>query len=123
MEKLTAKEEEVMQVLWKMEPGYVKDMVPYFTDPPLHYNTVSTIVRNLEEKGYVGHRAYGNTHEYYAIVSKEDYQNRFVIKKVIGEYFDNSYKNLVSYFAQNEKISADELREILAMIERNSKEK
>lgn len=118
MEKLTAKEEEVMQVLWKMEQGYVKDMVPQFTDPPLHYNTVSTIVRNLEEKGYVGHRAYGNTHEYYPIISKEAYQNRFVLKKVVDEYFDNSYKNLVSYFAQNEKISADELREILAMIEK-----
>ena len=117
MEKLTAKEEEVMQVLWKMEPAYVKDMVPHFTNPPLHYNTVSTIVRNLEEKGYIGHRAYGNTHEYYAIISKEDYQNRYVLKKVVDDYFDNSYKNLVSYFAQNEKISADELREILAMIE------
>lgn len=117
MEKLTAKEEEVMQVLWKMEQGYVKDMVPHFANPPLHYNTVSTIVRNLEEKGYIGHKAYGNTHEYYPIITKEAYQNRFVLKKVVDDYFDNSYKNLVSYFAQNEKISADELREILAMIE------
>ncbi len=118
MEKLTAKEEEVMQVLWKMVQGYVKDMVPQFTDPPLHYNTVSTIIRNLEEKGYVGHRAYGNTHEYYPLVSKEEYQNRYVLNKVVGDYFDNSYKNLVSYFAQNEQITADELREILAMIEK-----
>ncbi len=117
MEKLTAKEEEVMQVLWKLEQAYVKDMVPLFDNPPLHYNTVSTIIRNLEEKGYVGHKAYGNTHEYYPIVSKEFYQNRFVLKKVVGDYFDNSYKNLVSYFAENEKISADELREILLLIE------
>lgn len=79
---------------------------------------MSTIVRNLEEKGYVGHRAYGNTHEYYPIITKEAYQNRFVLKRVVTDYFDNSYKNLVSYFAQNEKISADELREILAMIEK-----
>lgn len=118
MEKLTSKEEEVMQVLWRMEPCYVKDMVPAFSNPPLHYNTVSTIVRNLEEKGYVNHRAYGNTHEYFAVMSKEQYQNSFVLTKVVGDYFDNSYKNLVSYFAQNEKISADELREILAMIEK-----
>ncbi|WP_019989623.1 BlaI/MecI/CopY family transcriptional regulator [Rudanella lutea] len=118
MEKLTAKEEEVMQVLWKLERAYVKDMLPYFDNPPLHYNTVSTIIRNLEEKGYVGHRAYGNTHEYYAIIEKEDYQNRFVLKRVVADYFDNSYKNLVSYFAQNEKISADELREILALIDK-----
>jgi len=118
MEKLTAKEEEVMQVLWKLEQTFIKDMLPYFTDPPLHYNTVSTIVRNLEEKGYVGHRAYGNTHEYYSIISKEDYQNRFVLKKVVSDYFDNSYKNLVSYFAKEDKISVDELKEIINMIEK-----
>ncbi len=117
MDKLTAKEEEVMQVLWRLEQGYVKDMLPFFTDPPLHYNTVSTIIRNLEEKGYVGHNAYGNTHEYYPLISREDYQNRYVLKKVVADYFDNSYKNLVSYFAQHEKISADELREILKMID------
>ncbi|WP_128547445.1 BlaI/MecI/CopY family transcriptional regulator [Larkinella soli] len=118
MEKLTAKEEEIMQVLWKMEQAFVKDMLPHFTDPPLHYNTVSTIVRNLEEKGYVGHRAFGNTHEYYPIITKEDYQNRFVLKKVVSEYFDNSYKNLVSYFARKDKISVDELKEIIHMIEK-----
>lgn len=118
MEKLTAKEEEIMQVLWKLDRTFVKDMLPYFVDPPLHYNTVSTIVRNLEEKGYVGHKTYGNTHEYYPIISKEAYQNGFVLKRVVADYFDNSYKSLVSYFAQNEKISADELREILNMIEK-----
>lgn len=118
MEKLTAKEEEIMQVLWKLDRTFVKDMLPYFSDPPLHYNTVSTIVRNLEEKGFVGHKTYGNTHEYYPIISKEAYQNGFVLKRVVADYFDNSYKSLVSYFAQNEKISADELREILNMIEK-----
>ena len=118
MEKLTAKEEEIMQVLWKVEQSFVKDMLAYFTAPPLHYNTVSTIIRNLEEKGYVGHQAYGNTHEYYPIISKEDYQNRFVLKKVVSDYFDDSYKNLVSYFAKKDKISVDELKEIITMIEK-----
>ncbi|RRA98666.1 BlaI/MecI/CopY family transcriptional regulator [Larkinella rosea] len=118
MEKLTAKEEEIMQVLWKVEQSFVKDMLAYFTDPPLHYNTVSTIIRNLEEKGYVGHQAYGNTHEYYPIITKEDYQNRFVLKKVVSDYFDDSYKNLVSYFAKKDKISVDELKEIITMIEK-----
>lgn len=117
MEKLTNKEEEIMQALWKAERAFVKDLLPYFTNPPLHYNTVSTIIRNLEEKGYVGHQSYGNTHEYYPLKNKEDYQNQFVINKLVGDYFDNSYKNLVSYFAQNDKVSADELREILRMIE------
>jgi BlaI family transcriptional regulator, penicillinase repressor len=122
MEKLTSKEEEVMQVLWRLENAYVKDIVPHFTNPPLHYNTVSTIVRNLSEKGYISHRTYGNTHEYFAQITKEDYQNRFVINKLVNQYFDNSYKNLVSYFAQNEKISAEELKEVLALIEVKSDE-
>ena len=117
MEKLTNKEEEIMHALWKVERAFVKDLMPFFTNPPLHYNTVSTIIRNLEEKGYIGHRTYGNTYEYYPLVSKESYQNQFVISKLVDNYFDNSYKNLVSYFAQNDKVSADELREILRMIE------
>lgn len=120
MEKLTNKEEEIMHALWKVERAFVKDLLPFFTNPPLHYNTVSTIIRNLEEKGYIGHRTYGNTYEYYPLVSKESYQNQFVISKLVDNYFDNSYKNLVSYFAQNDKVSADELREILRMIEGGS---
>jgi len=120
MEKLTNKEEEIMHALWKAERAFVKDLMPFFTNPPLHYNTVSTIIRNLEEKGYIGHRTYGNTYEYYPLVSKESYQNQFVISKLVDNYFDNSYKNLVSYFAQNDKVSADELREILRMIEGGS---
>lgn len=117
MEKLTNKEEEIMHALWKAERAFVKDLLPFFTDPPLHYNTVSTIIRNLEEKGYIGHQTYGNTHEYSPLISKEDYQNEFVINKLVGDYFDNSFKNMVSYFAQNEKVTAEELREILRMIE------
>lgn len=116
-EKLTNKEEEVMQVLWTLQNSFVKDMLPLFTEPRLHYNTLSTIIRNLEEKGYVGHRQFGNTYEYFPIVSKEDYQNDFVLKKVVGNYFNDSYKDLVAYFAKNEKVSPDELREIITMIE------
>lgn len=116
-EKLTNKEEEVMQVLWTLQHAFVKDMLPLFTEPRLHYNTLSTIIRNLEEKGYVAHRQFGNTYEYFPAISKEDYQNNFVLKKVVGSYFNDSYKDLVAYFAKNEKISPDELREIIRMIE------
>lgn len=116
-EKLTNKEEEVMQVLWTLQHAFVKDMLPLFTEPRLHYNTLSTIIRNLEEKGYVAHRQFGNTYEYFPAVSKEDYQNNFVLKKVVGNYFNDSYKDLVAYFAKNEKVSPDELREIIRMIE------
>lgn len=116
-EKLTNKEEEVMQVLWTLQYAFVKDMLPLFTEPRLHYNTLSTIIRNLEEKGYVAHRQFGNTYEYFPLISKVDYQNNFVLKKVVGNYFNDSYKDLVAYFAKNEKVSPDELREIIRMIE------
>ena len=117
LERLTNKEEDVMQVLWSLQRAFVKDMLPLFTEAKWHYNTLSTMVRNLEEKGYVAHQQFGNTHEYYPVVSKEDYQNHFVLNKVVGSYFNDSYKDLVAYFAKQEKISPDELREIIKMIE------
>lgn len=117
LEKLTNKEEEVMRVLWDMQRAFVKDMLPHFTKPKLHYNTVSTIIRNLEEKGYVSHTQFGNTYEYFPAVNKEDYQNHFVLNKVVGGYFNDSYKDLVAYFAKQEKVTPDDLREIIRMIE------
>ena len=116
MQKLTNKEEEIMHILWKLKKAFVKDILAEITDDQPHYNTLSTIVRNLEEKGYVSHTAYGNTHQYYPIVSKEDYRKGFM-NTAIENYFNNSYKSMVSFFAKEEKISAKELREILEMIE------
>jgi predicted transcriptional regulator len=116
MQKLTNKEEEIMQILWKLEKAFVKEVMAEITDDQPHYNTLSTIVRNLEEKGYVSHTAYGNTHQYYPIVPIEIYRKRFM-NTAIDTYFNSSYKNMVSFFAKEEKISAEELREILAMIE------
>ena len=107
-----------MQVLWNLQNAFVKDMLPLFTEPKLHYNTLSTMIRNLEEKRYVDHRQFGNTYEYFPIVKREDYQNHFVLNKVVGSYFNDSYKDLVTYFAKNEKVTADELREIARMIEK-----
>jgi len=119
MEKLTQKEEEVMQALWSLEKAFVKEIVPELQGAN-HYNTVSTIVRKLEEKGYVAHEAFGKTHRYFPVVEKEAYRNKFV-NNAMTSYFNDSYKNMVSFFAKEEKISATELREILEMIE--SKEK
>ncbi|HOD09976.1 MAG TPA: BlaI/MecI/CopY family transcriptional regulator [Flavobacterium sp.] len=116
MQKLTNKEEEIMQILWKLEKAFVKEVMAEITEDQPHYNTLSTIIRNLEEKGFVGHNAFGNTHQYFPIVQMEDYRKRFM-NTAIENYFDSSYKNLVSFFAEEEKISADELREILAIIE------
>ena len=117
MQKLTNKEEEIMHILWKLEKAFVKEIAAEIeTDKP-HYNTLSTIVRNLEEKGYVAHNAYGNTHQYYPLISKEMYRKPFM-NTAIESYFNNSYKNMVSFFAKEEKITAEELREIIDMIEK-----
>jgi predicted transcriptional regulator len=120
MQKLTNKEEEIMHILWKLKKAFVKEIQAEILEDQPHYNTLSTIVRNLEDKGYVAHNAFGNTHQYYPIVSIEEYRNGFM-NTAIDNYFNSSYKSMVSFFAKEEKISADELREILAMIE-NPKE-
>lgn len=116
MQKLTNKEEEIMHILWKLKKAFVKDVMQEITEDQPHYNTLSTIIRNLEEKGYVDHKAYGNTHQYFPIIALEDYRKTFM-NAAIENYFNNSYKNMVSFFAEEEKISAQELREILAIIE------
>jgi len=120
MQKLTNKEEEIMHILWKLKKAFVKEIQAEILEDQPHYNTLSTIVRNLEDKGYVAHNAFGNTHQYYPAVSIEDYRKGFM-NTAIYNYFNSSYKSMVSFFAKEEKISADELREILDMIE-NPKE-
>ncbi len=116
MERLTNKEEEIMQALWKLEKGFVKEIMALLPGEH-HYNTVSTMVRNLEEKGYVGHQAFGKTHQYHPLVSKESYTKKFM-SAATERFFNNSYKSMVSFFAKEEKISAEELREILEIIEK-----
>ena len=117
MQKLTNKEEEVMIILWRLKKAFVKEIMAEITGDKPHYNTLSTIVRNLEEKKYVAYEAFGNTHRYYPLVAREDYRKHFVNSKLI-EYFDNSYKSMVSFFAKEEKISVDELKEIINLIEK-----
>ncbi len=116
MEKLTNKEEEIMQILWKLKKAFVKEVVAELPKPKPHYNTVSTVIRKMEDKGFIKHEAFGNTHRYYPIISKEDYRKGY-FSNAIQNYFENSYKNVVSFFAKEEKISTDELREIIKLIE------
>lgn len=116
MQKLTNKEEEVMKILWKLKKAFVKEILAEISENKPHYNTLSTIVRHLEEKKYVSYEAFGNTHRYYPIVTKEAYRKTF-INSTITDFYDNSYKNLVSFFAKEEKISVDELKEIIRLIE------
>ena len=115
MEKLTNKEEEIMQALWKLKKAFVKEIMPLLPQQP-HYNTVSTTIRKMEEKGFVKHKAFGKTHQYFPVITKEEYRKGFMTK-TIDNYFENSYKNVVSFFAKEEKISVDELKEIIKLIE------
>lgn len=117
MQKLTNKEEEIMHLLWKLEKAFVKEVMAAMEEEQPHYNTISTIIRNLEEKGYVSHRAFGNTYQYYPIISKEKYKKTF-FNTAIENFFNNSYKNMVSFFVEEEKISAEELKEIIKLIEK-----
>jgi len=116
VQKLTNKEEEIMHILWRLKKAFVKDVLAGIKDDKPHYNTLSTIIRNLEEKGYVSYNAYGKTHQYFPVVSKEAYRKRFM-SSAIDNYFNSSYKNVVSFFAKEEKISVNELKEIIALIE------
>ncbi|MFT5848690.1 BlaI/MecI/CopY family transcriptional regulator [Psychroserpens sp.] len=119
MQKLTNKEEEIMHILWKLEKAFVKDVLAEIKIDKPHYNTLSTIIRHLEEKGFVSYNAFGKTHQYFPIVDKEAYKERFM-NTAIENYFNNSYKNVVSFFAKEEKISVDELKEIIALIEKKN---
>lgn len=121
MNKLTRKEEELMKVLWNAKEGFVKNLVEHYPDPKPHYNTISSLIRLLEEKGFVDHKAYGNTHQYFPIISKQDYRKTF-IKDVVKDYFDNSYKQTVSLFIEEQNLSKDELDELIQLIQSKKEE-
>ena len=116
MKGLTAKEEEIMGCFWEKGPLFVKEIRALYDDPKPHFNTLSTIVRGLEEKGYVAHKAYGNTYQYYATVSREDF-SRSTLRSVIGKYFNNSYLSAVSSLVKEEDISLDELKQLIKQVE------
>lgn len=107
---------------WFWEEGelFVKQLLDFYEDPKPHFNTLSTIVRGLEEKGFLSHRAYGNTYQYYAVISEEDY-SKGTLKNVVAKYFNNSYLGVVSSLIKEEDISVDELRELLNQVEQANK--
>ena len=116
MEKLTHQEEELMLIIWQSEPGFIKDFMDKMDEPRSPYTTVASVVKNLERKGYVRGKRYGNTYEYSALIKEEEYKKKF-LSSVVKNYFENSYKELVSFFAEEKKISAEELHEIIKLIE------
>ncbi len=113
---LTEKESIIMHMLWEHGPMFVREMVELYPEPRPHVNTVATLVRILEDKGYVSHEVLGTSHRFFAVAKKNDFRDRS-IARIIRDYFDNSYKSAVSALAEEEKISVEELREIIDLIE------
>ncbi len=115
MIKLTRKEEELMMILWKLEKAFVKEIIEQYPGPRPHYNTVSSLVRLLQDKGIIGFTQFGNTYEYYPLISRDDYRKTFM-NKVISDYFDNSYSSAVAFFVKEKGMKPEELEEILQLI-------
>ncbi len=120
MQKLAKREEQIMQVLWQLGRAFVKEIIEELPDPKPHYNTISTIIRILEDKGFVAHKTYGNTHQYYPLIAKKEYQQSEV-GNMVKNYFGNSYLKMVTHFAKEDKISEEELEEVLKMIKNQRK--
>lgn len=115
MKELTRAEEQIMHVLWEMGNAFVKDIIQRMPDPKPAYNTVSTIVRIMEKKGFVSHKAYGNTYEYFPKVSKEEYTKLFM-QNFVKRYFKDSYQDMVSFFTKDRNLTIGELEDIKNMI-------
>ena len=116
IKELTKAEEQVMQILWHLKEAIVKDIIEEMPDPKPAYNTVSTVVRVLEGKGFINHKAFGNSHVYFAVVKEADYK-KFTFDKMMKNYFSNSYQSLVSYIADDKKLGLKELDELTALID------
>lgn len=114
--ELTRAEEQIMHILWEKGTALVHDILKEFPDPKPAYNTVSTIIRILEQKGFIGHKAYGRTYEYFPLISKKDYTKTY-FRSFVANYFGNSYKSLASFFTSEENLSVQELEAIRQLME------
>ena len=119
MKKLTRKEEEIMNLFWEKGAMFVKELLELYEEPKPHFNTLSTMVRTLEANGFVGHKVYGNSYQYYPVVSREDYAGSS-FKGLISSYFNNSYMSAVSALVREEKITVEELKELIEQIEKGN---
>lgn len=115
MQKLAKREEQIMQVFWGLEKAFIKEVIPELPDPKPHYNSVATMVKILEDKGFLAHETVGNIYRYYPVISRNDYQGH-AMKDIVSQYFDNSYPSMLAYFAKEQKLSESELNEILEII-------
>jgi len=117
LRELTKAEEQIMQVLWELKKGFVKDVIDQLPEPKPAYNTVSTIIRILEKKGIISYTAYGKTHEYYPLISQEEYKS-FAASQLMSGYFGNSVKNLVSFFVKEKNLKLNEADELIKLLEK-----
>lgn len=116
MRELTKAEEQVMLILWELKEAIVKDVIDRMEDPKPAYNTVSTVIRVLESKGFIDHKAIGNTHVYFPLITEEQYKH-FAFDKVLNNYFENSYESLVSFLVKEKNMDVSQLDEIIALAE------
>ena len=122
MKSLSPKEEIIMNILWENGPMFVREMLEKYEEPKPHFNTVSTFVRQLEEKGFIAHNTLGNSFQYYAAVSREDFK-KSTLKNVISKYFNNSFLGAVSTLVKEEDISLEELKSLINEVEEAHKQK
>ena len=117
MEKLSKQEEEAMQAVWQCETGFIKDFLDLLQEPKPPYTTLASTIKNLERKGFLQGEKLGNSFRYTPVIQEEEYKKKFM-SGFVCDYFQNSYKDLVTFFANEKKISADELKEIIKLIEK-----
>jgi len=115
MTKLAKREEQIMQVFWDLQKGFIRDIIPLLPDPKPHYNSVATIVKILEEKGFLDHETVGNIYQYFPVINREDYQ-KHAMKDLVSQYFNNSYPRMLAFFAKEQNLSEEELNEIVNLI-------
>ena len=120
MQKLAKREEQIMQAFWTLEKAFIKEIIPELPDPKPHYNSVATMVKILEDKGFLAHETFGNVFRYYPIISKKLYQEQ-AMSDMVSQYFDNSYPNMLMFYAKEQKISEAELNEIVNLIKSQQK--
>ena len=121
METLTPTEERIMQIIWKLGKCLVRDVMAQLPEPDPRYSTVSSVVRILEKKGFVGHKAYGRTYEYFPLISLEAYR-KFSFGRLLSDYFDDSYEQVVSFLVKEESLSKSEINELLEAIDQDEKQ-
>jgi len=120
MQKLAKREEQIMQAVWNLDKAFIKEIMQELPDPKPHYNSVATIVKILEEKGFLAHESVGNIFQYFPAIAKEEYQ-KHAMKDVVSQYFDNSYSRMLAFFAKEQKLTEEELNDIIEIIKSNKK--